>query len=281
MSLALTLWLGTELLSNRAERPPRITIDGRSIVTRLEGKTLPVENHFYKFENGWAQAVDSDFDGHRFDKRHGLQGPIDDAFMDSFIMVKPTGKPLNEKVGAWVTTEMNRSVDQWRAQFRGEARVKNDVDVTDADIEANNLILWGDPTSNQLLRRIARLPIAWSKTSIAADLSPHAPDIPSYLPSGTPPTLRPHRYSSDHHALILIYPNPLNRKRYIVLNSGFTFRGFGSNADQTPKLPDFAIVDLNTPPSTLAPGRIVEAGFFGEQWESPARQRAARGLSPE
>ena len=34
-------------------------------------------------------------------KRHGLQGPIDDAFMDSFLMVRPTGKPLNEKVGAW------------------------------------------------------------------------------------------------------------------------------------------------------------------------------------
>jgi hypothetical protein len=67
----------------------------------------------------------------------------------------------------------------------------------------------------------------------------------------------------------MIYPNPLNPKRYVVLNSGFTFRGFGSNADQTPKLPDYAIVDVNTPPSTLAPGSIVEAGFFGERWELP------------
>jgi hypothetical protein len=34
-------------------------------------------------------------------KQHGLQGPIDDAFLDSFLIVKPTGKPLNDKVGAW------------------------------------------------------------------------------------------------------------------------------------------------------------------------------------
>ena len=30
-------------------------------------------------------------------KRHGLQGPIDDAFMDSFMMVRPTGPALNER----------------------------------------------------------------------------------------------------------------------------------------------------------------------------------------
>ena len=38
-------------------------------------------------------------------KRHGLQGPIDDAFMDSFLMVHPTGQPLNEKVGTWAAAE--------------------------------------------------------------------------------------------------------------------------------------------------------------------------------
>jgi pimeloyl-ACP methyl ester carboxylesterase len=40
-----------------------------------------------------------------------LCGPIDHAFMDSFVMVKPTGKPLNEKVGAWAAKEMQHAVD--------------------------------------------------------------------------------------------------------------------------------------------------------------------------
>jgi hypothetical protein len=34
-----------------------------------------------------------------------------------------------------------------------------------------------------------------------------------------------------------------------------------------PKLPDWAIVDVNTPPSPRAPGKIVDAAFFGEKWE--------------
>ena len=44
---------------------------------------------------------------------------------------------------------------------------------------------------------------------------------------------------------MLIYPNPLNPKKYVVLNSGFTFREFDylNNARQIPKLPDWAVVD--------------------------------------
>ena len=68
---------------------------------------------------------------------------------------------------------------------------------------------------------------------------------------------------------VLIYPNPLNPKRYVVLNSGFTFREYDylNNARQVPKLPDYALVDVNVPVSSRAPGGIVAAGFFDEQWE--------------
>src|SRR5262245_48452993 len=108
----------------------------------------------------------------------------------------------------------------------------------------------GDPASNGLLKKIAtRLPIGWNTRRIALDGIGSASESFRFsaangkeVPSGNP------QYISDQHALILIYPNPLNPKRYVVLNSGFTFRGFGSNADQTPKLPDYAIVGVNTPP---------------------------------
>ena len=43
---------------------------------------------------------------------------------------------------------MQHAIDHWRRQFRGEARIKDDKDVTEADIAAHNLILWGDPGSN-------------------------------------------------------------------------------------------------------------------------------------
>ena len=63
---------------------------------------------------------------------------------------------------------------------------------------------------------------------------------------------------------VLIYPNPLNPKHYVVLNSGFTFREYDylNNARQVPKLPDYAVIDVRTPPSSRLPGKVVTAGFF-------------------
>ncbi len=116
----------------------------------------------------------------------------------------------------------------------------------------NNLILWGDPGSNAVLAKIAdKLPVKWDKDGVK-------------LGSET--------FDSSHHVPVLIYPNPLNPKRYVVLNSGFTFREYDylNNARQVPKLPDFAVVDIDVPVSSRAPGGIVTAGFFTETWDLPA-----------
>ena len=69
--------------------------------------------------------------------------------------------------------------------------------------------------------------------------------------------------------MAMIYPNPLNPDKYVVLNSGFTFREYDylNNARQTPKLPDWAIVDINSPMTSRVPGTILDAAFFGEHWE--------------
>jgi hypothetical protein len=169
--------------------------------------------------------------------------------MDSFIMVRPTGQPMNEKVAAWTGAEMNHAIDHWRRQFRGDARVKDDADITDAEIAANNLVLWGDPKSNKLLAKIApQLPIRWDDEGI------HTPQK---------------NYPATHYVPVLIYPNPLNPKHYIVINSGFTFREFDylNNARQSPKLPDWAIVDISVPVSARALGGIANAGFFDESWK--------------
>jgi hypothetical protein len=197
------------------------------------------------------KVVDKADDG-TLRKRHGLQGPIDDAFMDSFLFVRPTGTPHNDKVGTWTKAEMTHAVDHWRKQFRGDARVKNDNEVSPDDIAKHNLVLWGDPSSNQILAKIAaKLPISWDAKGVwVGDKS----------------------YDPGHHVPVLIYPNPLNPHKYVAINSGFTYREYDylNNARQVPKLPDFAVVDIDTPPSARWPGKIVAAGFFGEQWELPA-----------
>jgi hypothetical protein len=66
----------------------------------------------------------------------------------------------------------------------------------------------------------------------------------------------------------MIYPNPLNRSRYVVLNSGFTFREYDylNNARQTPKLPDWALIDVTNGATSQTPGKVIHADFFGEDW---------------
>ncbi|MDA1052817.1 MAG: prolyl oligopeptidase family serine peptidase [Planctomycetota bacterium] len=186
-------------------------------------------------------------------KRQHLQGPIDDAFMDSFIVVRPTGTANHEAVDKWSRSELEHFVEHWRRHFRGDAVVKNDSEVTESDIETSNLILFGDTASNKLIGQIAdKLPIQWTNDSIVVGES---------------------KFEAAHHAPVLVYPNPLNPRRYVVLNSGFTFREFAylNNARQVPKLPDWAVVDLRTPPDSLWPGKVVAADFFGERWELKAK----------
>ncbi len=182
-------------------------------------------------------------------KRHGLQGPIDDAFLDSFIFVQPGGSCRSGAVDKWAKAELEHAVIHWRQQMRGDAITKRDTEITDADIASSNLVLWGDAQSNRVLARIIdKLPIRWGADQIVVgDRS----------------------FDAGHHAVIAIYPNPLNPSKYVVLNSSFTYREYDylNNARQVPKLPDWAIVDVRTSPNSRFPGKIVDADFFDEKWQ--------------
>ena len=98
--------------------------------------------HLRKSGSQWAVG---ELDDKELRKRHGLQGPIDDAFMDSFIMVRPTGTPLSPAIGAWCSAEQEHAIREWRRQLRGEARVKDDCAVTDADIAGEQSGVVGRP----------------------------------------------------------------------------------------------------------------------------------------
>jgi len=182
-------------------------------------------------------------------KKHGLQGPVDDAFMDSFIFVRPTGQPMVASTAKWVEAEQGRAIREWRRQFRGEPRVMADTEITEKEIASSNLVLWGDPGSNKVLAKmVANLPLQWSPETLALGAAKAAA-------AGAMP--------------ILVYPNPLNPERYVVLNSGFTYREYDylNNARQVPKLPDWALIDISTPPGPRYPGKVAAAGFFDEQWK--------------
>jgi hypothetical protein len=251
------------------DRIPSVTIDGQEFRFKDDeaGRT------FWRFERAkdkWQMVLNfkpgirkrSDYPA------HDLQGPIDDAFYESFMVVAPSGKSRNPLVQRWVEFEMQHFIERWRALMRGDVPVKKDTEITEDDIQSSNLVCFGDPDSNAIIRRAAdKLPVTWQGKEIIAGKQ---------------------KFAAESHVPALVYPNPLHTKRddipepapdgqiayldtpmYLVINSGLTFREAHdkTNSQQNPKLPDWAVIDLTQLPDAKAPGRIAAAGFFDEEWK--------------
>jgi dienelactone hydrolase len=235
-------------------QPVSLSIDGQDLRGPRPESDRSLTCSVHRHGDEWVVGVEP-VAGLR--KQHDLQGPIDDALMDAFVFVRPTLKGAHPAVESWTRAEFDRAVEHWRRQFRGDAQVKDDTAVTDDEMASANLVLWGDPSSNAVLKKIAdKLPIGWNADEIKVGQR---------------------RYPAGEHGLIMIYPNPLNPRRYVVLNSSFTFRDYDylSNARQVAKLPDWAVIDLRTAPNSRYPGKIVDADFFDEHWKLKAAREEA------
>src|SRR5262249_20334969 len=129
-----------------------------------------------------------------------------------------------------------------------------DTAVSDEDLRQYNLILFGDPGSNRWIEKVLpRLPVRWSRTELQ---------------------MGKERYSAADHAPVLIQPNPLSERHYVVLNSGHTFHEkelASLNYLLFPRLGDWAVLQIGdkTPkdPSGPMDERVVRAGFFDEEWK--------------
>lgn len=223
----------------------RLAIDGTTVA--LPGTPAKGVCTLAKTGGRWTLADESSASGLR--KRRGLQGPIDDAFMDRFICVRPTGSPWHQGPHALALARLATFEKEFAKWMRGDVRVLDDQSVGAGIMADNNLIVFGDPGSNAVLAKIAdKLPIRWSRDGIA---------------------LAGEQYSSADHLLVMIYPNPLNPNRYVVINSGHTFgeKEFrGTNALLFPRLGDYAVLSAKAEAGAEI-GAVRTAGLFGERWE--------------
>ena len=186
-------------------------------------------------------------------KRPGMQGPIDDAFCSRFVFVIPSRPAANGVAQRFIDREMKFAAKRWRQIMRGNVRFVKDVEVTDQQIKNSNLICFGDFTSNRYLAKIApRLPMQWTKKDIQVD---------------------DQTYDATTRVLAFCYPNPDNPSRYVVANSGMTFREFSnvSNSRQIAMLPDWVVFDATSKEDGIFAGEIQAQGFFNEHWQFQAR----------
>lgn len=180
-------------------------------------------------------------------KTHALQGPIDDAFMDPFLLVRPTGQPWNAEAHAQALRLLARFDRLYAKGLRAHPRIKNDTEVTPADLASYNLILFGDPGSNRWIARLqGKTPLRWTRDRVG--FGGQSFPAASHLPA-------------------LVYPNPLAPRRYVVINSGMTIEDREFTYEYgMPRLGDFAVLEVK--PGAEWPG-IATAGLFNERWQLP------------
>ena len=191
-------------------------------------------------------------------KEPGLQGPIDDVWLEPFLVVTPSRPSAHPQVERWVQFELSHFKDRWRRLFRGQVREKRDTEVTPDGSPELSLDCVGrskPPTS--------------CLHGCNATCRSNGPNWQSASADQA--------YPAVNHLPVMIYPNPLNPRRYVVINSGMTFReGHDrTNSLQNPKLPDWAVINLDQLPDAFSPGKVLAAGFFDEQWRLPMEANAS------
>jgi len=219
-------------------------------------KTLRIDGQEFKVKaapeitlqkTGSTWKVDKNGPAPGLHKTHALQGPIDDAFLDPFLLVRPTGAPWNDAVNQQALRSLERFDKMWAKYFRAHPFVKDDKDVTDADFAKYHVVLFGDPGSNKWIAKVSgKLPVKWTKEAV---------------------TLGTQTFPANENFPALIYPNPLHPSKYIVINTGLTISDSDYNGDYgLPLWGDYAILKVKE--GAPVPDVNV-AGLFDENWQLP------------
>ena len=226
-----------------------VTLDGQAM--RVEGPPT-----FTRSARGtWSAGKLPD----SLAKKKGLEGPIGDAFLGSFLLVRGTASddPWEREV---IRREVEARAHDWQRMFNCRPRVKDDTAVTDDDIAQHHLVLYGGPSANALTARIAgKLPIAIERDRIRVNGK---------------------TFQGSDVGVKLCYPNPLNPERYAVVFAGLSpdaldqvnnrfGNWFGWGPFDNYDWFDYGVFDGRT----LSPETFLCVGFFDQAWGLDARWR--------
>ena len=229
----------------------RLTLSETSKATgvKIDGQDLKVKGApelvLEKSASKWKLAKPGKWAG--LHKTHALQGPIDDAFLDPYLLVRPTGTPWNEAANKHALRILEHFDHVWAMNYRAHPRIKDDKDVTDADFARYNVVLFGDPGSNKWIAKMeSKLPLKWTKETI---------------------TIGDSSFPAGENLPVLGYPNPLSPSHYVVLNTGLTISDQDYNGDYAmPRFGDIAVLKIK---DQSEPPEIAWAGLFDESWRLP------------
>ncbi|MBX9627929.1 MAG: hypothetical protein K2X82_29285 [Gemmataceae bacterium] len=226
----LRLDLGRELVGDAPG--VSVTVNGGPAVMVKPGAAVRLARD----GDRWAPAGPPD--PKAVEKRHGLSGPVGDVFLDGpVLLVHGPGVEAAKQVDAAVGRLFGPG-DGGAVLHTGFER-KADQDVTPADLADKHLVLFGTPKENAVVAKVAdRLPV-------------------KFLADGV--EVRGKAYRGPGVGLTMVYPNPLNPERYVLLVPS-DYAG-GSPLD----LPDY-LVGRRVEAKGRVSQQVLAKGWFDARW---------------
>jgi poly(3-hydroxybutyrate) depolymerase len=237
---------GQHLVAVKAENVARFTLDLRT--TFFSTKTKVVLEDGRELEPSASKDLLltftlSEVPERGLRKRGDLSGPLWKAYEKPFLIVYGTGGRPEETLA--LKDQATRALKEWYDFAQGIPRIVRDADINDEHVRQYNLVLYGSPRTNLFIRRIAN-------------------KLPVHIGDGEFEVYG-EKYAGKNLGLAMIYPNPANADRYVVIYSG-TFWG-----DALPRnhkydfLPDYIVFD-ETPSPVGQTNNFRVAGFFDINW---------------
>jgi len=224
-----------------AHFPLRVVIDGEQI-TELVKKPASPDIGFVLSNGIWMQPVSGATVPGSLVKRSGLCGPSREVEKSRMLVVYGTKdstrkRALRDRAFEVVRTRVGTDIDQWGG---GHFTIKSDVEVTPAEIAANNLWLIGSPSENAVVASLAKnLPIILGEHGL--DVGTVHLDLPNML-------------------LSYIYPDS-SREHYLYVEMGRSLLAYKGNVLAAPES-DLCVEEVRENGSS-----IVLSSLFGGNWE--------------
>lgn len=226
---------------------------GKVLVDYSKPVTVVWNGRKKAFESLTAQRIvlrDEDYKPLSMPKTRKIAGPVADYLNTPYLIVVGTTS-ADPALKALIAGKAGAMVDAWKRTQKFEPRVKNDVDVTEAEMKTYSLYLLGGAPENKVSKLVlGRIPIQVNADEILIDgKSIRAKDA----------------------ALNAVYPSPFNNERYVVLAAGTSAAGL---ALFDPLRNDFAQYDYTITDGILPHYSVgasdekimIGSGFFDCNW---------------
>jgi len=184
------------------------------------------------------------------EKNSRIAGPVSDVFTTPFAIVTGTSAS-DPEMKRMCESKAAALAAAWKDWQRVPARVFKDSELTDADAARYSLVLIGGADANLVTRKLAgKIPLEVSADQVK---------------------IGSRSFPVSDARVQLIYPNPLNKQRYVMIVAATSAAGMffvNTNELQSADL-DFLIQDGHVPGAVggSAPDLAVAGGWFNRNWQ--------------